>query len=88
MSLEEQIARRAHELLLQRSGEHGHDLADRLHKPLGNPAQNGIKFFAVSELLELVEDRAWLVKMTSVVNQHWQQTVMLDGNLRPIYCAL
>jgi len=28
VSLEEQIARRAHELWLQRSGEHGHDMAD------------------------------------------------------------
>ena len=44
----------------------------RLLKPLGNPAQNGIKFFATLELLELVKDRAWLVKMTNAVNQHWQ----------------
>jgi hypothetical protein len=27
-------------------------VAVRLLKPLGNPAQNGIKFFAASELLE------------------------------------
>jgi hypothetical protein len=48
-------------------------VAGRLLKPLGNPAPNGIKFFATSELLELVKDRAWLVKMTNAVNQHWQR---------------
>jgi hypothetical protein len=46
-------------------------VAARLLKPLGNPAQNGIKFFATSELLELVKDHAWLAKMTNAVNQHW-----------------
>jgi hypothetical protein len=42
-------------------------------KPLGNPAQNGIKFFATSELLEQIQDRAWLVKVTNAVNQHWHR---------------
>jgi hypothetical protein len=46
-------------------------VAARLLKPLGNPPANGIKFFATSELLELVKDRAWLVKVTNAVNQHW-----------------
>ena len=44
----------------------------RLLKPLGNPPPNSVKFFAVSELLELVEDRAWLAKVTNAMNQHWQ----------------
>jgi len=48
-------------------------VAARLLKPLGNPAANGIKFFAASELLELVKDRGWLVKVTNAVNQHWQK---------------
>ena len=48
-------------------------VAARLLKPLGNPAANGIKFFAASELLELVKDRAWLVKVTNAVNQHWHK---------------
>jgi hypothetical protein len=48
-------------------------VAARLLKPLGNPAVNGIKFFAASELLELSKDRAWLVKMTNAINQHWQR---------------
>jgi hypothetical protein len=32
---------------------------------------NSVKFFATLELLEQVKDRAWLVKMTNAVNQHW-----------------
>jgi hypothetical protein len=48
-------------------------VAARLLKPLGNPAANGIKFFAASELVELSKDRAWLVKMTNAINQHWQR---------------
>jgi hypothetical protein len=45
----------------------------RLLKPLGNPPPNGIKFFSASELLEITRDRAWLVKMTNAVTQHWQK---------------
>lgn len=48
-------------------------VAARLLKPLGNPPPNGIKFFATGELLELVRDRSWLVKVTNAVNQHWQR---------------
>ena len=48
-------------------------VAARLLKPLGNPPPNGIKFFAASELLELVKDRAWLAKVTNGLNQHWQR---------------
>jgi hypothetical protein len=40
---------------------------------LGNPRANGIKFFATGELLELAKDKAWLVKVTNAVNQHWQK---------------
>jgi hypothetical protein len=32
-----------------------------------------IKFFATAELVELVKDRAWLVKVTNAVNQHWHK---------------
>ena len=48
-------------------------VAARLLKPLGNPPPNSVKFFAASELLELVQDRAWLAKLTNAVNQHWQK---------------
>jgi len=48
-------------------------VAARLLKPLGNPPPNSVKFFAPSELLELVEHRAWLAKVTNALNQHWQR---------------
>jgi hypothetical protein len=28
---------------------------------------------AAAELLELVQDRAWLAKVTNTVNQHWHK---------------
>jgi hypothetical protein len=48
-------------------------VAARLLKPLGNPSPYNVKFFAASELLEQVEDRVWLAKVTNTVNQHWQR---------------
>src|SRR5260370_42597272 len=40
---------------------------------MGNPSPNGIKFFATAELIELMKDRAWLVKMTTAINTQWQK---------------
>jgi hypothetical protein len=58
-------------------GCQAHDLpilvSSRLLKPLGNPAPNGIKFFATADVLELCKDRSWLAKMTNTVNQHWHR---------------
>ena len=48
-------------------------VATRLLKPLGNPPLNGVKFFCTADVLELSRDRAWLVKMTNAVCQHWQR---------------
>ena len=45
----------------------------RLLKPLGNPAANSIKFFATADILENTKDRAWLVKVTTTIAQHWQR---------------
>jgi hypothetical protein len=45
----------------------------RLLKPLGNPSPHSVKYFAASELLEQVEDRTWLAKVTNALNQHWQK---------------
>src|SRR5438094_8998164 len=47
-------------------------VASRLLKPLGNPPPNGIKFFSTSEVVELAQDRTWLVKLTNAVNRHWR----------------
>jgi hypothetical protein len=42
-------------------------------KPLENLPPHSVKYFAVSELLELVKDKACLVKVTNALNQHWQK---------------
>jgi hypothetical protein len=56
-------------------------VAARLLKPLGNPPPNSVKFYAASELLELVKDRAWLAKVTNALNQHWQKKNAAKKNL-------
>jgi hypothetical protein len=48
-------------------------VAARLLKPLGNPPQNSVKFFAALEVLEQSKDRNWLAKVTNALNQHWQR---------------
>ena len=45
----------------------------RLLKPLGDPLPNGVKYFATKDLVEAMEDRAWLAKVTNAVTQHWQK---------------
>jgi len=45
----------------------------KLLKPLGNPPPNGIKFFATADLLEVIKDRNWLVRMSGTIYQHWQR---------------
>jgi hypothetical protein len=48
-------------------------ITSRLLKPLGNPPQNGIKFFSTAEIAEFAKDRAWLAKMTQTISQHWHK---------------
>ncbi len=55
-------------------------VAARLLKPLGNPPQNGIKFFSSLEILELMKDRSWLAKVTNTISQHWQKKNGLKKN--------
>src|ERR1044071_574893 len=45
----------------------------RLLKPLGNFSQNSTKYFATADVLELTKDRAWLVKVSNTICQHWQK---------------
>jgi galactose-1-phosphate uridylyltransferase len=52
-----------------------------LLKPVGNPALKGIKFCSTAELLEQAKDRAWLVKLTNSVDQHWQRYSAAKKNL-------
>jgi hypothetical protein len=58
-------------------------VAARLLKPLGNPPVNGIKYFAALELVEQMQDRTWLVKMTNAVNQHWKRKNAAKRNQAP-----
>jgi hypothetical protein len=72
-------------------------VAARLLKPLGNPPANSVKYFATLELLEQIEDRTWLAKVTNALNQHWQKKnaawkicpaqVISDGHYSPIVLA-
>ncbi len=48
-------------------------VAAKLIKPLGNPPQNGIKFFATADLVEASKDRHWLARMSGTIYQHWQR---------------
>jgi hypothetical protein len=47
-------------------------VAPHLLKPLGNAPASSVKYFATVELLEHVQDRVWLVKVTNAVVRHWQ----------------
>jgi hypothetical protein len=48
-------------------------ISSRLLKPLGNPPQNGVKFFSTAEVREMAKDRAWLAKMTQTISHHWHK---------------
>jgi hypothetical protein len=39
----------------------------------GNPPPNSVKYFAASDLLEQVKDRAWLARVTNVLNHYWKE---------------
>lgn len=45
----------------------------KLLKPLGNPPQNGTKYFATKEVLEQTQDEKWLHRVTATISQHWQK---------------
>jgi hypothetical protein len=55
-------------------------VSSRLLKPLGNPPQNGIKFFSTAEVAEMTKDRAWLAKMTNTISQHWHKRNVRQKN--------
>lgn len=48
-------------------------VAAKLLKPLGNPPQNGCKYFATKEVLEQASDEKWLHRATIAIYQHWQK---------------
>jgi hypothetical protein len=57
-------------------------VAARLLKPLGNPLPSSVKYFAASELLEQIQDRTWLAKVTNALNQHWQKRNAAKKNVQ------
>ncbi|MEI8291700.1 MAG: hypothetical protein WCH99_19710 [Verrucomicrobiota bacterium] len=46
-------------------------VAAKLVKPLGNPPQNGSKYFFTADVLEACKDRNWLVRVTKAVHDNW-----------------
>ena len=54
-----------------------HDLpvliAAALLKPLGSPAANSPKMFALVDILALAADRDWLHRATKTLGKHWQR---------------
>jgi hypothetical protein len=47
-------------------------VSDGVLKPLGHPAQNAPKFFALVMLEELRRDAKWLSKASETICQHWK----------------
>ena len=48
-------------------------IAAKLLKPLGNPPQNGTKFFATADVLEASKDSHWLARMSATIYNHWRK---------------
>ncbi len=57
-------------------------VAARLLKPLGNPPQNGTKFFATQQVLEQAKDEKWMHRMTVAIYQHWHKRNLLRKNYK------
>lgn len=48
-------------------------MASGLLKPLGQPVQNSVKYFAWAVLCELRQDARWQFRATNEVMQHWRK---------------
>lgn len=59
-------------------------VAAKLLKPLGNPPANGVKFFATTDLLDLVKDRNWLARVSGTIYQHWHKKNSGKKNRFPV----
>jgi hypothetical protein len=47
-------------------------IAAKLLHPLGKPAPNGQKYFALCELEACYANRKWLEAASEAINRHWQ----------------
>jgi hypothetical protein len=45
----------------------------KLLKPLGNPVQNSVKYFAAVQILSAARDPEWLDKATKVISRYWHE---------------
>ena len=52
-------------------------MAADLLPPLGDPPENGVKFFATKELDKLIQDKAWLAKACDSVVRYWKDRNLL-----------
>jgi len=52
-------------------------MAAGLLQPLGEPPDNGVKFFATNDLDKLNQDRAWLAKACDAVVKYWKDRNLL-----------
>jgi hypothetical protein len=53
------------------AGDLAHDVRVGIIHPFGNEVLREVH--ANGELLEQVQDRTWLAKVTNALNQHWQK---------------
>lgn len=51
----------------------------KLLKPLGAPAQNGVKYFSSSMVMQLAADQEWLHKATAAVQRFWRSKHAKDA---------
>lgn len=47
-------------------------LAAKLLRPLGQPAANSVRYFALTDVQERAADPVWLARATQTVYRHWQ----------------
>jgi hypothetical protein len=40
-------------------------------KPLGHAPANAVKYFSTAEVLELCQDRNWLARVTTAIQNNW-----------------
>lgn len=40
--------------------------------PLGDPPENGVKFFALAQVIELARSPKWIAKITNAVHKQWE----------------
>ncbi|MBI4660169.1 MAG: hypothetical protein HY735_15120 [Verrucomicrobia bacterium] len=48
-------------------------VANGLLKPLGNPVQSSVKYFATVTLQELWADTKWLHRASATIREHWSE---------------